>query len=119
MTTIAWKRPGGHEYHDRAKPARCDLPRRLDPPDARHANVHQYQVGSKILGPLDALFAAARPSNPLKPSRGVDHRVGDVVERELVVDNQDPDRRAHRTQGRHYTILTAARPAVHGTRMCK
>jgi hypothetical protein len=118
-TTVAWERPGRDEYHDRSTPARCDLPCRLKPPDTRHANVHQYQVGPKTLGPLDALLATARSSNPFKPSRGADHRVGDVVERELVVDDQDPDRRPDRTQGRHCAMLTAPRPTVQSTRMCK
>ena len=75
--------------------------------------------GRRRLGLLDALFATTRPANPLKPSRCVDHRMRSVVERELVIDNQDPDRRGDRTQGRHCTMLTAPGPPVECTRMCK
>lgn len=112
-------RPSSDEYHDRSKPARCDLPCRLNPPDPWHANVHQDQVWLKTLGPPNALFTRARAPNPLKPRRGVDHRVGGVLERELVVDDQDPDRRDDRPQGDHCAMLTAARLSVHSTRMCK
>ena len=93
-TRIAWLPSSGDEHHDRWKAPRRDLPCRLNPADARHANVHQHQIGTKTFCALDALLATARRANPFKTDRRVDQLVGGILERELVVDHQHPDRRA-------------------------
>jgi hypothetical protein len=118
-TGIAWRPSSSEEHHDRGKPKRCDLPCRLNPPDARHANVHQHQIGPKTLGLLDAVLAAARSPNPFEPSRRIDHRVSGIVEHDLVVNDQNPDRRVDTSRDRHPTILAGAAPPVDSTRMCK
>jgi hypothetical protein len=66
---------------------RCDLPCRLNSPDARHANVHQRQVGPKTLGLLHAILATVSLPNPFGPSRRVDHRVSGVMKHDLVVND--------------------------------
>jgi hypothetical protein len=41
-----------------------------------------------------------------------------ITERELVVDDQNPDRRVNKTRRRHRTMVACAEPPVHGAHMC-
>src|SRR5690606_19309364 len=104
----------GREDDDAHRPAaradplgREDPPRRLDPVELGHAQVHEDDVGLEVGDESHRLVAVTGLADDLQVGLGVDDRAHAGPEELLVVDEQDPDgwggRRAHRRISRART----------------
>jgi len=107
------------DEHDNGRGvARGDPSSRLHPANARHTNIHQDQVRVQPVGVVDALLAAGRTTDALKPDRGVDQLARDLVEARLVVDDQNPHRSGGGGDSVYRNMLAPAAPCVQGAHTC-
>jgi hypothetical protein len=70
---------------------RRDPTRRLDPVEPGHADVHEHDVGSMALGPVDRLVAVVGLADHLEVVLGVDECPEAGAHEGLIVREQDAD----------------------------
>jgi hypothetical protein len=69
-----------------------DLPGRLDSADARHADVHEHDVGGQLLDSVDGLFARAGLADDADFVGQLQGRTEPVPSDGMVIDDESSDR---------------------------
>ena len=77
-----------------------DPPRRLQPVEPGHADVHQHDVGLQLLGEPDRAMAVLRLGGDLDVVLGLEDHAQAAADQALVVGDQHPDHDGVRSSGR-------------------
>jgi hypothetical protein len=86
-------RGGGHQHHrDAVVTGLGDAPRRFDPSDARHPDVHEHQPRPQSGSQLYALLAGGRLAEALEAGCELNDAPGDPEKAGVVVNGEYPDR---------------------------
>ena len=106
---------GRQDDHARAEAPADDLRGRLDAVHARHAHVHQHDVGIELGGQAHGLAAVARLADDDEVVLRLEHHAEAHPQERLVVDEQDARRHAS-PDGGSSERRACTRPAAAGAR---